>query len=82
MQTTLGPWQVFLKNILGMEDAYGNNGVWFQNPLSDVMVFEEFCGQIMLQRMLQFLDPYPLALEVKGACVLQQACNHYKQHSS
>lgn len=44
----------------------GNNGVWFQNPLSDVMVFEEFCGQIMLQRMLQFLDPYPLALEVKG----------------
>lgn len=44
----------------------GNNGVWFQNPLSEVMVFEEFCGQIMLQRMLQFLDPYPLALEVKG----------------
>lgn len=44
----------------------GNNGVWFQNPLSDVMVFEEFCGQIQLQRMLQFLDPYPLALEVKG----------------
>lgn len=44
----------------------GNNGVWFQNPLSDVMVFEEFCGQIQLQRMLQYLDPYPLALEVKG----------------
>lgn len=44
----------------------GNNGVWFQNPLCSVMVFEEFCGQIQLQRMLQFLDPYPLALEVKG----------------
>lgn len=44
----------------------GNNGVWFQNPLSDVMVFEEFCGGIQLQRMLQLLDPYPLALEVKG----------------
>lgn len=44
----------------------GNNGVWFMNPLSEVMVFEEFCGQIQLQRMLQFLDPYPLALEVKG----------------
>lgn len=44
----------------------GNNGVWFQNPLSDVMVFEEFCGQIQLQRMLQYLDPYPLALEIKG----------------
>lgn len=45
----------------------GNNGVWFQNPLADVMVFEEFCGQIQLQRMLQYLDPYPLALEVKGS---------------
>lgn len=45
----------------------GNNGIWFQNPLSDVMVFEEFCGQIQLQRMLQFLDPYPMSLEVKGA---------------
>lgn len=45
---------------------YGNNGTWFQNPTADVMVFEEFCGQIQLQRMLQYLDPYPLALEVKG----------------
>ena len=44
----------------------GNNGVWFQNPTADTMVFEEFCGQIQLQRMLQFLDTYPLALEVKG----------------
>lgn len=44
----------------------GNNGVWFQQPLSDVMVFEEFAGQIQLQRMLQYLDPYPLALEIKG----------------
>ena len=45
----------------------GNSGIWFQNPLADVMVFEEFVGQIQLQRMLQFLDPYPLALEVKGS---------------
>lgn len=44
----------------------GNNGVWFQNPLASVMVFEEFCGQIQLQRMLQFLDQYPLSLEIKG----------------
>lgn len=44
----------------------GNNGVWVQNPLSKVMVLEEFCGQIQLQRMLQLLDPYPLALEIKG----------------
>lgn len=44
----------------------GNSGVWFQSPLEEVMVFEEFCGQIQLQKMLQLLDPYPLALEVKG----------------
>lgn len=44
----------------------GNNGVWFQQADSEVMVFEEFCGQIKLQSMLQYLDPYPLALEVKG----------------
>ena len=45
---------------------YCNNGTWFQNPCAKVMVFEEFCGQIPLQRMLQYLDPYPLALEIKG----------------
>ena len=44
----------------------GNNGVWVQNPLAKTMVLEEFVGQIQLQRMLQLLDPYPLALEVKG----------------
>lgn len=44
----------------------GNNGVWFQRPTEDVMVFEEFKGQIPLQRMLKLLDPYPYALEVKG----------------
>ena len=30
------------------------------------MVFEEFAGQIPLQKMLKLLDPYPMALEVKG----------------
>lgn len=44
---------------------YCNSGLWFGNPLADVMVFEEFCGQIQLQRMLRFLDPYPLAIEIK-----------------
>ena len=44
----------------------GNSGVWFQNPCSDVMVFEEFKGQIPLQKMLKLLDPYPYALEIKG----------------
>lgn len=45
---------------------YGNSGCWFQNPSADCMIFEEFNGQIQLQKMLQYLDPYPLALEVKG----------------
>ena len=44
----------------------GNNGNWFSNTKSEVMVFEEFSGQIDLQSMLKYLDPYPLALEVKG----------------
>lgn len=44
----------------------GNHGCWFQNPCSNVMVFEEFNGQIPLVRMNELLDPYPLALEVKG----------------
>nr|QIR82166.1 replication associated protein [unidentified] len=44
----------------------GNCGVWWQNPCEKVAVIEEFAGQIQLQRMLHLLDPYPLALEVKG----------------
>lgn len=44
----------------------GNNGHWFCNCKSEVMVFEEYSGQIELQNMLKYLDPYPLALEVKG----------------
>lgn len=45
---------------------YANNGVWFQNPTAKVVLFEEFHGQIPLARMLEFLDVYPLALEIKG----------------
>ena len=44
----------------------GNGGTWFANPTATVMVFEEFAGQIQLQKMLKLLDPYPMALEVKG----------------
>ena len=44
----------------------GNSGTWFSNPTATVMVFEEFAGQIPLQKMLKLLDPYPMALEVKG----------------
>lgn len=44
----------------------GNSGDWFCNAKSDTLVFEEFSGQVPLQNMLKYLDPYPLALEVKG----------------
>lgn len=45
---------------------YGNSGQWTMNPLADCLLFEEFHGQIPLAKMLQFLDGYPYALEVKG----------------
>lgn len=50
---------------------YGNNGVWFQNPTEDVMIFEEFSGTtsskaLTIERMKCLLDIYPMALEVKG----------------
>ena len=44
----------------------GNNGAWFSNGDAPVLLFEEFCGQIDLQKMLTLLDHYPLQLEHKG----------------
>lgn len=44
----------------------GNNGIWFQRPTADCIVFEEFNGQIPMQKMNELLDIYPYALEVKG----------------
>lgn len=44
----------------------GNNGAWFSNGDAPVLLFEEFCGQIELQKMLTLLDHYPLQLEHKG----------------
>lgn len=45
---------------------YGNGGLWWSNPTSDVLLIEEFNGQIPLQKLLQLLDPYPQQIEVKG----------------
>lgn len=45
---------------------YGNSGVWFANPDAPVLLFEEFNGQIPLQKMLALLDHYKMQLEVKG----------------
>lgn len=45
----------------------GNNGAWFSNGDAPVLLFEEFNGQIELQKMLTLLDHYPLQLEYKGS---------------
>ena len=45
----------------------GNGGAWFSNGDAPVLLFEEFNGQIELQKMLTLLDHYPLQLEYKGS---------------
>lgn len=46
---------------------WGNGGAWFPGYHGQsVMAFEEFRGQVPLQRMLQYLDKYPTHLEQKG----------------
>lgn len=48
---------------------YGNSGVWFDgydNMKHKVVVFDEFCGQIKLQNLLEYLDKYPVQVEYKG----------------
>lgn len=48
----------------------GNSGLWWDGYTGQPVVhFEEFKGQVQLQKMLQILDPYPLRLEVKGGLV-------------
>lgn len=45
---------------------YGNSGAWFANGDAPVLLFEEFNGQIPLQKFLTLLDHYPFQLEEKG----------------
>ena len=48
----------------------GNSGLWWDGYTGQkVIMFEEFKGQVELQKMLQILDPYPLRLEIKGGLV-------------
>ena len=48
----------------------GNSGLWWDGYTGQpAVLFEEFKGQVQLQKMLQILDPYPLRLEVKGGLV-------------
>lgn len=39
---------------------------WFLNPEAEVMLFDEFCGQIRVTKMLRYLDEYKVSLPVKG----------------
>ena len=49
---------------------YGNSGLWWDGYSGqDVVLFEEFRGQVPLTKMLQLLDPYPIRLEVKGGAM-------------
>lgn len=48
----------------------GNSGLWWDGYTGqNAVMFEEFKGQVQLQKMLQILDPYPLRLEIKGGLV-------------
>lgn len=45
----------------------GNAGSWWDGYTGQkTVLFDEFTGGIPLGKMLQFLDPYPLTLEIKG----------------
>ena len=49
---------------------YGNSGLWWDGYIGqDVVMIEEFRGQVPLQKMLQTLDVYPLRVEVKRGAV-------------
>lgn len=70
--TMVGPpntgksYQIFKRWPEAGRAMVGNCGLWFSNPTADTIVFEEFHGQIPLNKMLILLDGYPTQLEVKG----------------
>lgn len=48
----------------------GNSGLWWDGYTGQqAVLFEEYKGQVQLQKMLQILDPYPLRLEIKGGSI-------------
>lgn len=44
----------------------GNSGCWFSEVDKEVCLFDEFAGQIAIERFLKLIDPYPMQIEVKG----------------
>jgi len=50
--------------------VYGNSGIWWDGYTDEkTILFDEFEGQAPLTKLLQYLDPYPLQVENKGATV-------------
>lgn len=56
-------WNTF-KNVTTVE--FSSAQEWFISPDELVMLFDEFCGQIRCQKMLKYLDKYPISLPIKG----------------
>lgn len=56
-------WKTF-KRVASVE--FGSSQEWFLDAEQEVMLFDEFCGQVRAQKMLKYLDTYPISLPIKG----------------
>ena len=56
-------WETF-QRVASVE--FGGTQEWFLDAEQDVMLFDEFCGQVRAQKMLKYLDMYPISLPIKG----------------
>lgn len=56
-------WETF-QRVASVE--FGASQEWFLDAEQEVMLFDEFCGQVRAQKMLKYLDMYPISLPVKG----------------
>lgn len=56
-------WKTF-KRVASVE--FGSAQEWFLDAEQEVMLFDEFCGQVRAQKMLKYLDTYPISLPIKG----------------
>lgn len=63
-------WNIFNDYPNVFRPLLGNSGVWWDGyDGEDAVLFDEFEGQIQITKMLQYLDPYPMKLEIKGGSV-------------
>ena len=56
-------WETF-QHVASVE--FGGTQEWFLDAEQEVMLFDEFCGQVRAQKMLKYLDAYPISLPIKG----------------